>query len=79
VTNFSRRALIQDFLVSDHEGERDRFLRDVSARLKEGKLAYREDVVQGLENASRAFLRLFRGENFGKLLVRVSPDPTKAA
>src|SRR5262245_53730468 len=64
-----KRALIQGFLVGDHEGQRDAFLRDVSGWLREGKLKYREDVVQGLENAPRAFLRLFRGENFGKLLV----------
>jgi NADPH-dependent curcumin reductase CurA len=73
-----KRALIQGFLVIDYEHRREAFLRDVSSWLKEGKLKYREDVVQGLENAPRAFLGLFRGENFGKLLVRVSPDPTKS-
>jgi NADPH-dependent curcumin reductase CurA len=74
-----KRALIQGFLVGDREGERDRFLRNVSGWLKAGTLKYREDVVQGLENAPRAFLRLFRGDNFGKLLVQVSPDPTRDA
>jgi NADPH-dependent curcumin reductase CurA len=73
-----RRAVIQGFLVSDHEHRREEFLRDVSAWLKAGRLKYREDMVQGLENAPRAFLGLFRGKNFGKLLVQVSPDPTKA-
>jgi NADPH-dependent curcumin reductase CurA len=73
-----KRALIRGFLVSDYEDRRDEFLRDVSAWLKAGRLKYREDVVQGLENAPRAFLRLFRGENFGKLLVQLGPDPTKA-
>jgi NADPH-dependent curcumin reductase CurA len=72
-----KRALIQGFLVSDHEHRREAFLRDVSAWLREGRLRYREDIVEGLENAPRAFLRLFRGENFGKLLVRVSRDPTQ--
>jgi NADPH-dependent curcumin reductase CurA len=72
-----KRALIQGFLVSDHEDRRDAFLRDVSGWLKEGKLKYREDVVQGLENAPLAFLGLFTGQNFGKLLVQVSPDPTR--
>ena len=33
--------------------------------------------MQGLENAPRAFLGLFQGKNFGKLIVQVSPDPTK--
>jgi NADPH-dependent curcumin reductase CurA len=72
-----KRALIQGFLVSDHEHRREDFLRDVAGWLKSGRLKYREDVVQGLENAPRAFLGLFQGKNFGKLLVQVSPDPTK--
>jgi NADPH-dependent curcumin reductase CurA len=42
------------------------------------KLRYREDGVEGLERAPRAFLGLFRGENFGKLRVRVGDDPTLA-
>ena len=72
-----KRALIQGFIVSDHEDRRGDFLRDVSGWLREGKLRYKEDVVQGLENAPRAFLGLFQGKNFGKLIVQVSPDPTK--
>jgi NADPH-dependent curcumin reductase CurA len=40
-------------------------------------LKYREDIVEGLDAAPAALLRLFDGQNFGKLLVRVSPDPTK--
>ena len=50
----------------------------ITGWLKEGKIRYKEDVVEGLENAPRAFLGLFRGENFGKLLVRVGDDPTRA-
>jgi len=42
-----------------------------------GEVRYKEDVVEGLGNAPRAFLGLFRGENFGKLLVRVGDDPTR--
>lgn len=72
-----KRALIQGFLVGDHEHRREAFLRDVSGWLREGKLKYKEDLVRGLENDPHAFLRLFSGENFGKLLVQVSPDPTR--
>jgi hypothetical protein len=46
--------------------------RDVSAWVREGRIKYREDVVEGLENAPRALIGLLRGENFGKLLVRVA-------
>ena len=70
-----KRALIQGFIVSDHAEREADFLRDVSSWLKEGRLKYREDIVDGLENAPRAFLGLFRGENFGKLIVRVGDGP----
>jgi NADPH-dependent curcumin reductase CurA len=40
--------------------------------LKEGRIQYPEDIVDGLENAPEAFLRLFDGQNFGKLIVKVS-------
>jgi NADPH-dependent curcumin reductase len=71
------RARVQGFIVSDHPDREADFLRDVSGWLKEGKIKYREAIVEGLENAPRAFLGLFRGENFGKLIVRVGPDPTR--
>ena len=72
-----KRALIQGFIVSDHPEREADFLREVSVWIKEGKIKFREEVVDGLENAPRAFLGLFRGENTGKLLVRVSDDPTR--
>jgi NADPH-dependent curcumin reductase len=68
----TKRALIHGFLVGDHNDRYPAFLRDVSGWLREGRLKYREDVVEGLENAPRAFLGLFEGKNFGKLLVKVS-------
>jgi NADPH-dependent curcumin reductase CurA len=71
-----KRAMIQGFIVFDHADRAPAFLRDCTAWLKEGKLTYREDVVEGLEQAPAALLKLFDGRNFGKLLVRVSPDPT---
>ena len=48
-------------------------MRDVSAWGIEGRIKYREDVVEGLENARGALIGLLRGENFGKLLVRIAP------
>ncbi len=71
-----KRASIKGFLVGHYQHQQEDFLRDVSQWLKEGKLKYREDVVVGLENAPRAFTDLLRGENFGKLIVYVSDDPT---
>jgi NADPH-dependent curcumin reductase CurA len=72
-----KRAMIKGFLVSDHTHRMGEFLRDVSGWLKDGPLKYREHVVQDLENAPRAFLGLFKGENIGKLIVKVGDDPTR--
>jgi NADPH-dependent curcumin reductase len=66
------RALIQGMIVNDHVDRRDAFLQDVSGWLREGKMKFREHVVEGLENAPAAFMGLFRGENFGKLLIKVA-------
>ncbi len=76
-TVLSKRLTFRGFIVSDFAAQHGDFLRDVGAWLTEGRIKYREDFVDGLENAPRAFLGLLRGENFGKLVVRVSPDPTR--
>ncbi|HTX03805.1 MAG TPA: NADP-dependent oxidoreductase [Candidatus Acidoferrales bacterium] len=65
------RATMQGFLVSDHQAHTPAFERDVGTWLREGKIRYREDVVEGLENAPRALIGMLRGENFGKLIVKV--------
>ncbi|AUB42620.1 Alcohol dehydrogenase superfamily, zinc-type [Nostoc flagelliforme CCNUN1] len=73
-----KRALIKGFLVSDYQHRFNDFLRDVSGWLQSGQLKYKEDVVVGLENAPSAFIGLLRGDNFGKLIVKVNDDPTAA-
>ena len=42
--------------------------------IAEGRLQHRETVVEGIDNAPKAFLGLLRGENIGKMLVKVGPD-----
>ena len=59
-------------IVTDHEASRAAFETRVSALVRDGKLRYREDVVEGLENAPKAFSGLLEGRNFGKLLVKVA-------
>ena len=71
------RALIKGFIVSDHMNRLGDFLKDCGAWLREGRLKHREDIVAGLEKAPEAFIGLLQGKNFGKLLVRVSEDPTR--
>jgi NADPH-dependent curcumin reductase CurA len=73
-----KRALIQGFIVFDHNDRFPAFIEDCTRWLREGTLKYREDIVEGIEQAPRALLKLFDGSNFGKLLVRVSPDPTRS-
>jgi NADPH-dependent curcumin reductase len=68
----SKRLRIQGFIVYDFAQQTENFLRDVSTWIREGKLKYREDIVDGLENAPRAFIGLLKGANFGKLLIKVS-------
>ena len=46
----------------------------IAVWIKEGRIKYKEDVVEGLENAPRAFIGLMQGGNFGKLLVKVSEE-----
>ncbi|MEI2579809.1 NADP-dependent oxidoreductase [Scytonema sp. PRP1] len=72
-----KRALIKGFLVGDYQQRQAEFVNDVSQWLQEGKLKYKEDVVEGLENAPHAFIGLLQGKNFGKLIVKVSDDPTQ--
>jgi NADPH-dependent curcumin reductase CurA len=67
-----RQAKAEGFLVSQFRDRHDEGRRRIAAWMKEGKIKYREDVVEGLENAPRAFIGLMQGENFGKLLIKVS-------
>lgn len=73
-----KRALIQGYLYMDSMHRLRDFLRDVGGWLREGKIKYKEDVREGLEQAPRALIGVLRGENFGKMIVKVSDDPTGA-
>jgi len=67
-----KRLTLRGFIVWDFAAKQDDFLRDASDWVRSGRLKYREDVVEGLENAPAAFLGLLQGKNFGKLLVKVA-------
>ncbi len=68
----SKRLNLRGFIVSDFAAQADDFRRDVAAWLRDGKIKYKEDVLQGLENAPAAFIGLLKGRNFGKLVVKVA-------
>lgn len=66
-----RRLTLRGFLVSDHGHLREQFVQEVAGWLREGRLSYDETIVDGIEQAPEAFLGLLRGENLGKMLVRL--------
>jgi NADPH-dependent curcumin reductase CurA len=72
------RARIQGFIVSDHFDRFGAFLQECAPWVRSGELRYREDIVESLDAAPQAFIGLLEGKNFGKLLVRVSEDPTRS-
>jgi NADPH-dependent curcumin reductase CurA len=67
-----RQAKVEGFLVTQFADRYEPALHQLSTWLKEKRLHYREDVVEGLENAPHAFIRMLEGKNIGKQLVKVS-------
>ena len=75
-TLLTRRITMQGFTIEKDYGERhDEFFSQMSSWLAQGGITYREDVVDGLENAPEAFMGLLEGKNFGKLVVRLAQPP----
>ena len=70
----TKRLRIEGFIIRDHYDRFGEFVAEASAWVRDGRLRYRETVVDGIENAPKAFLGLLRGENIGKMLVKVGPD-----
>ena len=66
-----KRLTMRGFLVLDHADLREQFQREMSGWLREGKISYRETIVDGLRNAPTAFLDMMRGANTGKMLVTI--------
>ncbi|MDD9890336.1 MAG: NADP-dependent oxidoreductase [Gammaproteobacteria bacterium] len=66
-----KKVRINGFIVFDHNDMREKFLQDMEAWVSEGKIKTRETVVEGLDNAVDAFLALFSGDNFGKMIVKL--------
>jgi len=67
----SKRVRMQGFLVSDYQDKWPAAIARMARWIAAGEIKYKEDVVVGIENAPAAFLRLFHGENFGKLLIKL--------
>jgi NADPH-dependent curcumin reductase CurA len=72
-----KRLTFRGFIVTDFASQFPEFLREMCGWLRDGRIKYREDITDGLENAPRELIGLLKGNNFGKKLLRVSPDPTQ--
>jgi len=69
----TKRLRIQGYIINDHWDRFPEFFERATEWVREGRLRHRETVVDGIDNAPRAFLGLLRGENIGKMLVKVGP------
>ncbi|BCJ85465.1 NADP-dependent oxidoreductase [Effusibacillus dendaii] len=66
-----KSAMAKGFIASDFANRNQEGLAQLTEWVTQGKLKFKENVVEGLENTVEAFLGLFRGENLGKQLVKV--------
>jgi NADPH-dependent curcumin reductase CurA len=69
-----KRLRIQGFIVSDHAALRPEYLALAAPLVRSGALKYREDIVDGIDNAPAAFIGLLQGRNFGKLIVKLGDE-----
>ncbi len=65
-----KKIRINGFIVFDHNDMRAQFLADMESWVSEGQIKTKETIVEGLDNAVDAFLALFTGDNFGKMIVK---------
>jgi NADPH-dependent curcumin reductase CurA len=71
----SKQLTLQGFIVGDHMRKLSQFHADMATWRKKGKIKLKETVLEGIENAPAAFIGLFKGENFGKMLVKLGTEP----
>ncbi|MFB7663902.1 NADP-dependent oxidoreductase [Kitasatospora sp. NPDC056138] len=72
VQAIGKRLRLQGMLVGDHAALQSQFVAEMAGWLKDGSLHYDETVVEGVENAAEAFIGLLRGDNTGKMVVRLT-------
>jgi NADPH-dependent curcumin reductase CurA len=66
------RARMQGILILDFADRFSEGLTDLAGWLKQGRIKYREDIVEGLKNAPAALAGLYHGKNSGKMLIRLA-------
>ena len=70
-----KRVTMRGFIVSDFAQKYEPARALMGEMVRSGKLKFREDIVEGLEKAPKAFIGLLRGDNFGKLQIKVGDEP----
>ena len=71
----TKQLTMKGFIVTEHFDKLQQFYADMGRWIAEGKIKWNETIVEGLENAPQAFIGLFKGANFGKMIVKIGPDP----
>ena len=66
-----KSMLVRGFIEREFEQQRPEFIVQAQEWLRQGHLKYREDIIEGLENAPEAFIGLLQGKNFGKVIIRL--------
>jgi len=74
INMIGRGVMARGFIVSEYIDKAMEFAMEVAPLLAQGKIKFQESVYEGLDKAPEAFIGLFKGENFGKAVIRVGPD-----
>jgi NADPH-dependent curcumin reductase CurA len=69
-----KRARMQGFVVLDYAQRYDEARAKLAEWIRDGTIRYREDILEGMQNAPDAIAGLYRGENLGKRLIRIAAD-----
>ena len=67
----TKQLTMKGFIVMEHFDKLPQFYADMGKWIAEGRMKWKETIVSGIENAPGAFIGLFNGENFGKMIVKV--------
>ena len=73
----TKRLKLEGFIVMDFKERHLEAITHMKKLLNDGKITIIEDITEGLQSAPEALVNLLNGKNFGKSMVRVTPDPTR--
>jgi NADPH-dependent curcumin reductase CurA len=76
-TFVGKRVTARGFIVWDFNQKYGAALRQMGEWVRSGHIKFKEDIVEGIDNAPRAFIGMLRGENFGKMQVKLGPEPAR--